>query len=84
MHAKHTITVNDRREKRMVHVALGALRSEHAIPVRNVLNGRKCTGEECPTFEIGAECVGILLQRFGRVAVRIDSDRNDLPKSCPS
>src|SRR4029077_15338111 len=76
LHPKHTVTVNDRREKRVVHIAISGLRSEHAITMRDIPNNRGCTGEECPTFEIGAERVGILLQHFRRVTVWIDSDRN--------
>jgi len=87
LHAQHIVPVNYRREKRVVDFALGVLCGEDAVPASDVPNGSGVTGEERPTFEISAECVGVLLQHFGRVALWIDRDRNEghlSPKSCPS
>src|SRR5262245_51390571 len=77
LHAQHAVPVNDRREKRVVDFALGVLCGEDAVTAGDVPNGCRVTGEERPTFEIGAECIGILLQHFGRVALWIDRDRNE-------
>src|SRR5215470_8200475 len=61
LHAQHAVPVNDRREKRVVDFPLGVLCGEGAVTAGDVPNGCRVTGEERPTFEIGAECIGILL-----------------------
>ena len=77
LHAQDAARIDDRGEKRVVHVAVRGLRRKHAVAARHVPDGRRGAGEEAPAGEIGAERLRILLEHFGRVALRVDGDGNE-------
>ena len=80
LHPEDSARVDDRRQKRMVDVAVLGLRGEHAVPAGHVTNDVRRTGDEKPAGRISSERLRIFLEHFWRVALGIDGngDEEDL------
>src|SRR5712691_2360455 len=77
LHAEDAARIDDRGEKRVVHVAVRALGREHAVPPRYFPDGRGSAGEEAPPREVSPERKCILLQHLRGVALGVDGDGNE-------